>query len=192
MGARVAERRFPAELSAEPAAQELLSQVLEGTSVPKRTRLELELMLEELFVNVARYAYPDAAEDPYVDLRVYVDEETECVVVTIADEGVPFDPFDRPLPERPSSIEEAPIGGLGIVLVRKLSDAYEYRREDAMNKTRFAKLWGGARDHRLDRSDRVVEIPQESVRTVRLDDKELDGVVGGIGGIVVRPDPGMR
>lgn len=61
-----------------------------------------------------------------------------------------------------------------------------------MNKTRFAKLWGGARDRRLDRSDRVVEIPQESVRTVRLDDKELDGVVGGISGIVVRPNPGMR
>lgn len=192
MGARVTERRFPADLSAETAAQKLLSEALEGTSVPRRTRLELELMLEELFVNVARYAYPDAASDPFVDLRIYVDDEAECVVVTIADKGVPFDPFDRPLPERPSSIEEVPVGGLGIVLVRKLSDAYEYRREDAMNKTRFAKLWGGARDRRLDRSDRVVEIPQESVRTVRLDDKELDGVVGGISGIAVRPNPGMR
>ena len=128
-------------MDAEPTAQELLAQALGAASVPARVRKELSLMLEELLVNVARYAYPTDAEDPFVDVRIRIDKDEGIAEVALTDAGIPFDPFEGPLPERPIDIR-IEIGGLGIVLVRKLSDGYDYRREDAMNKTRFFKLWG--------------------------------------------------
>lgn len=180
MGTTVLERSLPASVDAEPEARALLAAALEGTSAPVRARRELELMLEELFVNVARYAYPAGAEDPQVLIRVSADEDAGRAEVTLCDRGVPFDPFDRPLPDRPASVGEAPIGGLGIQLVRRLSDACEYRREDAMNKTRFTKLWGPSRDRGDGRADRDVANLERPRQATRLDDRDLDGVVGGI------------
>ena len=75
MGVSVYELHLPARLDAEPTAQELLAQALGAASVPARVRKELSLMLEELLVNVARYAYPTDAEDPFVDVRIRIDKD---------------------------------------------------------------------------------------------------------------------
>lgn len=193
MGVSVYELHLPARLDAEPTAQELLAQALGAASVPVRVRKELSLMLEELLVNVARYAYPTDTEDPFVDVRIRIDKDEGIAEVTLTDAGIPFDPFDGPVPERPTSVEDAKIGGLGIVLVRKLSDSCDYRREDAMNKTRFFKLWGADRTDRADRASEDAKAPKGAELAARLDDKDLDAVVGGIAAYVPsRPNPGVR
>lgn len=142
--ARTVEADLPAELWAEPRAQDLLARALEGVGAPSRTRGELALVLEELFVNVARYAYPGGAGR--VRVRVVADGSARRVELTLEDEGVPFDPLGRPEPDRPSSALEARVGGLGIPLVRGLSESVSYERADGRNRVRATLRWGARRD----------------------------------------------
>ena len=98
--------RFAADVACESELQRFVASALDGTDAPAKTRLDLRLALEELFVNVASYACaPNAGA---VDVEVRVDADGRRIAVTLVDEGAAFDPFSRPDPTAPKSIEEAP------------------------------------------------------------------------------------
>ena len=63
------------------------------------------------------------------------------VIALLRDGGVPFDPFGHADPEAPRSVEETPIGGLGIMMVKRLMDAHSYRYVDGCNEVTIAKCW---------------------------------------------------
>ena len=90
----------------------------------------IHLVTEELVVNVASYAYPDGADD-YLHVEIIRDEGH--ITLRFRDGGVPFNPLEREAPDTSLPIEERPIGGLGIYLVRQFMDTVEYEYTNGEN-----------------------------------------------------------
>ncbi len=96
---------------------------------------ELDLIVEELFVNVARYAYPKGVKGP-VEIHWWV-PRTGVLALELADQGAPFDPLSKEDPDLTLRLECRPIGGLGLFLVRSLTSELVYRRDGDWNRLRF-------------------------------------------------------
>ena len=116
---------------------------LEKANCPPKTTNHVLIAVEELVVNVCNYAYPDAPADKPGPLRVHFTSRNRpnAAIIEICDDGVPFDPLDRKDPERPKSIEEAKIGGLGLFMTKNLMDRVDYVREGISNVTIITKSW---------------------------------------------------
>lgn len=94
--------------------------------------MQLELVVEEIFVNIASYAYcPPGSGD--VEISCDVVEDTMRVFITFSDEGPEFDPLGKEDPDITLGKDERPIGGLGIFLVKKNVDGISYKREGGRN-----------------------------------------------------------
>ena len=90
----------------------------------------INLALEEVVVNIINYAYPDQTGMPiYIDM----DYRDGVITYTITDEGLPFDPTLHDNPDTTLSAEQRPIGGLGIMLARRLSTSMTYHRSEGKN-----------------------------------------------------------
>jgi serine/threonine-protein kinase RsbW len=99
-------------------------------AVPTKAILAVNLALEEIVVNTISYGYADPHEH-CIDVEVIVQDG--WLVVRVEDDARPFDPTDRPAPDVAKALEDRPVGGLGIHLVRGLFDAVEYQRRGAQN-----------------------------------------------------------
>jgi len=98
------------------------------------------LVIEELVTNCIKYGYEDTGEHVVeVRLKLSADE----LAVTVTDDGQPFNPLELPTPELQAPVENRPIGGLGIHLVRQMSDRMEYVRADGKNRVTVRKSIGG-------------------------------------------------
>ncbi len=104
-------------------------EILERNECPRETRLQIFTALEELFVNIASYAYPEGKG--WAEIRV--DVEKGEALVTLTDGGVPYDPLKKPDPDVTLSSEERKIGGLGIYMTKKLMDTVEYEYREGKN-----------------------------------------------------------
>ena len=104
---------------------------LEKLDCPMKAQMQIDVAVEELFVNIARYAYAPAEGD--VVIRMEATSEPRAVAITFMDRGVPYDPLAKPDPDVTLSAEERQIGGLGIFMVKKSMDAMEYRYADERN-----------------------------------------------------------
>jgi anti-sigma regulatory factor (Ser/Thr protein kinase) len=92
--------------------------------------MSLNLAIEEAVVNVMSYAYPRGTHgDVIIDLSV-TDQQ---LTIAIIDQGMPFDPTSQVEADTSLSVEDRPIGGLGIYLVRQLMDSINYERIDGKN-----------------------------------------------------------
>lgn len=110
-----------------------LADFLGEEGAPDRVINRVRLVIEELVVNVVRYAYDDQKAH-----RIDVDVRTEPrrVVVTVEDDGKPFDPSQAPPPRLREPLETRPTGGLGIFLVKRLSNDMTYTRHGERNRVR--------------------------------------------------------
>ena len=99
--------------------------MLDDHQVAGRPRFHVELVFEEIVTNVIRHGYRDAEACP-IDVTLVVGDD--AIEMTIEDDGPPFDPLLRPDPVLPKSLEAAPLGGLGILLARKMSRSLHYER----------------------------------------------------------------
>jgi len=98
----------------------------------------LDLCIVELVTNVVDHSY---GENPGV-IRLELEIGPGAAVLTIVDDGPPFDPLSMPPPGTPTSIEDAPIGGLGIHMVRQTADRCRYERRNGQN---VFTAWVGAK-----------------------------------------------
>ena len=96
---------------------------------------DLRLAVEEIVVNVMNYAYPDREGEVRLDVR----SDGQVVHVTVKDDGIPFDPTEVELADTTLSVEERPIGGLGILLARGLVDSIHYERIEDQNVFTLSK-----------------------------------------------------
>ena len=120
------------------AALENLEQVLgfidshlEAAGCPVKTAAQIDLAVEELFVNIAKYAYtPKKGE---ATIRIAASEVTGEAVIAFRDHGVQYNPLSRENPDIHLSSEERPIGGLGIYLVKETMDSMTYEYEEGCN-----------------------------------------------------------
>ncbi len=99
---------------------------------------QIDIAVEELFVNIAHYAYNP--ETGPATVRVEVEKEPPAVTITFIDNGVPYDPLAREDPDITLSAEERQIGGLGIFMVKKSMDNIEYEYKNGQNILRIRKL----------------------------------------------------
>lgn len=104
--------------------------ILETLDCPMKSQLQLDVAVEELYVNIAHYAYAPATGPAW--LRVAV-EEGPAVAITFIDQGIPYDPLAKRDPDVTLPAEKRQIGGLGIYIVKKSMDDMTYRREDDRN-----------------------------------------------------------
>ena len=101
----------------------------------------LNLMLDELITNSITYGLPTVSE-PELRLRLLVDEG--AVIAQLEDNGIAFNPFEEaPEPDPTLGLEERPIGGLGVFLVKQFADSTAYERVDGRNRITLRHLIGG-------------------------------------------------
>ena len=102
--------------------------------LPDRVIFHLNLALEEVVSNIIRHGY-GGREDGEVSLAIHL--APEAVVVTVEDDGVPFNPLELPDPDLTVPLEEREVGGLGVYLVRQLMHEVSYRAEGGRNILRM-------------------------------------------------------
>ncbi len=94
------------------------------------------LTVEELVTNCIKYGYDDSAEHT-IDIELSVANHT--LTITVVDDGHAFDPLAVPAPDMSGAIEDRPIGGLGIHMLRELADNMSYERRDNTNRITLTK-----------------------------------------------------
>lgn len=110
---------------------------LEELGCPMKAQMQIDIAIDELFGNIAHYAYnPDIGP---ATVRVEVVEEPLSVVITFIDNGVPYDPLTKEDPDITLSAEERDIGGLGIYMVKKTMDDIVYEYKDGQNILKIRK-----------------------------------------------------
>lgn len=93
--------------------------------------------MEEIFVNIAHYAYPGGSGN--AKIVIDVDRETGVATFIVSDTGIAFDPLSRDIPDITLPAEEREIGGLGIFIIRKTMDSVVYNRENGENVLTMTK-----------------------------------------------------
>ncbi|MFH1039364.1 MAG: ATP-binding protein [PVC group bacterium] len=131
--------RVPARLENLEKLVDFIIGCLECSGVPQPAISDIHLAADEACTNTITYAYP-AGERGDIELSCAVSGGT--ITVTIRDWGVPFNPLQAPSPDIGLDIEDRPIGGLGIFLMKKFSDRLEYRRVDGSNLLTIIKKAG--------------------------------------------------
>ena len=119
------------------AVQEKVRELLEPFSCSMRTLLELDMIVEEVFINIANYAYKDHKGLVRIDLSLA--EDGRSLEMTFRDSGIPYDPLQKETPDLSSPAEQRAIGGLGIFLVQKYSDSLSYHYIDGENRLTIRK-----------------------------------------------------
>ena len=114
-----------------------VNEQLEALDCPMKAQMQIDIAIDELFGNIAHYAYNPEVGDATV--RVEVVEEPLSVVITFIDRGVPYDPLSNATPNTGLSAEERDIGGLGIYIVKKRMDEITYTYEDGKNILKIRK-----------------------------------------------------
>lgn len=112
---------------------------LEEHSCPMKVAMQIELVIEEVFVNIASYAYhPEIGPATFC---LEFEENPAAVLMTFIDGGRPYNPLERTDPDTTLGIEERDEGGWGIFLVKKNVDEITYEYEDGKNILRMKKIF---------------------------------------------------
>ena len=112
---------------------------LEVRACPMKTSMQLELVIEEIFVNISNYAYhPEIGSATF---RMEFESNPDAVLMTFIDSGKPYNPLEKDDPDTTLDIDERDIGGLGIFLVKKNVDEITYEYEDGKNILRMKKFF---------------------------------------------------
>ncbi|MCX5769445.1 MAG: ATP-binding protein [Candidatus Hydrogenedentes bacterium] len=131
------------EFPARPEALELVVQWLHDLAVhyrlPDQTVGELDLILEELVMNAANHAVPIPPDTKPIPVRIEARLTDNEITLTVADRSLPFDPLSRPVPELFLDLEDRPVGGLGVHIVKQLSDSFQHTYEDGWNVSHIRK-----------------------------------------------------
>ena len=121
-----------------PATKEALSEVmafteecLESYDCPMKSSMAICVAVEEIFVNIANYAYGEGTGN--ASLSFGFDENERLMTLVVSDEGMPFNPLERAEPDITLSADEREIGGLGIFITKKTMDTVTYSYEDSKN-----------------------------------------------------------
>ena len=130
-GEHMTNRTFKAKTEALPDVLGFVDLMLEKYECPMKLQTAICVAIEEVFVNVARYAYEDKEGD--VEFGIGFDKESRTVSFRMSDAGVPFDPLKKPDPDITLSAAERDIGGLGIFITKKTMDSVEYVYENGKN-----------------------------------------------------------
>ena len=118
---------------------EFIDGKLELIGCPMKPQMQIDIAAEEIFVNIAHYAYTSGTGE--VTIRVELCRDPSGAEITFIDRGVPYDPLAKPDPDVTLSVKERKIGGLGIFMVKKSMDEVKYEYLDGCNVLTIKKGW---------------------------------------------------
>ena len=114
-----------------PQILEFIDVLLEEAGCPLRIRYEIDVAAEEIFVNIASYAYkPNVG---MATVMAALSDDPASITITFKDKGRQYDPLARKDPDTTLSAKERPIGGLGVYIVKTTMDDAFYNYEDGFN-----------------------------------------------------------
>ena len=116
---------------------EFVNRSLEEGGCPMKAQLQIDIAVDELFGNIAHYAYQP--ETGPATVRIEITEKPPAAVLTFIDSGVPYDPLAKEDPDVTLSAGEREAGGLGIFLVKKSMDDMTYEYKDGQNILQIRK-----------------------------------------------------
>ena len=114
-----------------PAVQSFVEEHLEAVGCSPKAQMQIGVAVEEIFINIAHYAY--APDKGIATVRVEVSRDPVAVTITFVDHGVPYDPLTRRDPDVTLSAGEREVGGLGIFMTKQLMDDVTYEYRDGQN-----------------------------------------------------------
>ena len=114
---------------------EFITSRIEEAGGGMKAQMQIEVAAEELFVNIASYAYEGNSGDAEIAIEI----ENNVASIDFIDSGVPYDPLAKEDPDVTLSAQERQIGGLGIFMVKKTMDDVLYRYEKGKNITTIKK-----------------------------------------------------
>lgn len=123
------EKIFPAKVEELDNVTAFIEEECEKIDCPLRDQMQINIALEEMFVNVAHYAYHP--EDGLVEVQVSGEDKT--LTISLIDSGTPYNPLAKEDPDVTLDAGDRPIGGLGIFMTKKIMDEVEYKFEDGKN-----------------------------------------------------------
>ena len=118
-------------------ATDFVEEFLDEIGCPIKAKMKLNIAIDELFGNIANYAYPDGAGQATV--KVDMLENPRAVCITFIDSGVPYNPLSKADPDITLSAEDRQIGGLGIFMVKKNMDDMQYSYCEGRNRLKIIK-----------------------------------------------------
>ncbi len=125
------EIEIPAVVEKLPEVKTLIERGLRGTGCSNGTLKQIHVAAEEVFVNIAHYAYAPGTGTAVI--RMELTESPLTAVITFTDRGIPYNPLENEDPEITLSVNQRKIGGLGIFLTKATMDSVEYARRDGQN-----------------------------------------------------------
>ena len=125
------ELTLAATLDNIPVVTAFIDEQLEALSCPMKAQMQIDVAIDELFGNIAHYAYPGGTGDATVQFDY--DEAVRTASITFIDSGIPFNPLQKSDPDVTISADEREVGGLGIFMVKKTMDNMKYRYERGRN-----------------------------------------------------------
>lgn len=118
-----------AETDSLDKVTEFIDEQLEAAECSMKAQMQIELAVEEIFVNIAHYAYA-----PNIGMAgITVETQGDSVLITFEDSGVPYDPLAKDDPDITLSAQDRSVGGLGIFMVKKSMDDVRYAYIDGKN-----------------------------------------------------------
>ena len=115
-----------------------ISRYLEAAECSVKTEMEILLAVEEIFTNVASYAYTE--EKGKAIIRVMLSDRPSSITISILDWGIPYDPLAKEDPDVTLSADKRDIGGLGVFLAKQVMDEIDYERTDGQNILTMKKI----------------------------------------------------
>lgn len=113
-----------------PTLAQTIEDFAAANNLPDQPIFQVNLCLDELLTNTISYGFPEGGEH---EITVEIDLQGKTLVIATRDDGLAFNPLEQSEPDTGQSLEERPIGGLGIHLVRTMMDEIEYRYESGQN-----------------------------------------------------------
>lgn len=131
------EMTIPATVENIEKVTAFVDEQLEQIDCPPKAQMQIDIAIDELFGNIAQYAYnPDTGP---ATVRVEVTQSPISVVITFIDHGIPYDPLKTADPDITLSVEDREIGGLGIFMVKKTMDEITYEYKNGQNILQIRK-----------------------------------------------------
>ena len=120
-----------------PEVLAFVDEQLESAGCPMKVQMQIDIAVEEIFVNISHYAYGDGSGTA----KLRFENTGSGAAITFIDSGVPYDPLAKADPDITLSAEEREIGGLGIFMVKKTMDDVSYKYIDGHNILTLKKGW---------------------------------------------------
>lgn len=125
-------REFPAKLEYLPAMLEVIRREIAPFIKNTKQQKRLELCAEEILANIIEYAYPSI--DGSIFISVKYSEKQHQLYLIFADNGIPYNPLNQTDKKSITTLEDQPVGGLGIFLYTTIMDGAKYEYQNGMNQ----------------------------------------------------------